>query len=148
MAFGSAIPTIVAAAGEYDDISEFLLPVPDPRIAVRYSPEDKSYLLGQMRLYLATSQRIVAAAAAGDRAEIAKLAAVPGIKHNMKDPSRPAGIRERTPKEWDATAGELRKQFDELATRATTQPVSASLEQLSGIMQICTGCHQTYRMVE
>jgi cytochrome c556 len=136
------------AAGEFDDISQYRLPAADPRTAVPYSPEDKSYILGQMRLFLATSQRIVAAAAGDDKAEIAKAAAVLGAKHNGNDPSRPAGIRDRQPKDWNLLVADLRKQFDDLAAQAPGQPVGASLQQLSTTMQICTGCHQIYRIVD
>ena len=142
------MPSKPRAGSEYDDISELRLPVPDPRLAVAYSREDRSYILGQMRLFLATTQRIMAAAGDGDGARIAELAAVLGANHNRNDPSRPAGIRERQPKPWDQTVVAMRNQFDALAAQAAAQPVSASLQQMSIIMQACTGCHQTYRITE
>jgi len=140
--------TSLAADSEHDDISEFRLPIPDPRSGVQYSLEERSYILGQMRLFLATSQRIVDAAAAGDRTKISHLATVVGAKHNEKDPSRPAGLRDRQPVIWTHTIGEVRKSFDNLAANATSQSIETSLKQLSLTMQLCVQCHQSFHIVE
>ncbi len=131
-----------------DERSVMRLPADDPRIAVSMTGEDRAYVLGQMRLFLANIQRITAALASNDLALASKVAAIAGAKNNENDPSRPATLRARQPAAWNQYIGQVRKGFDELSSTATTASVPESLSKLSAVTQNCVACHQTFRIID
>ena len=131
-----------------DERSAMRLPANDPRIAVSINGEDRAYVLGQMRLFLANIQRITSALAGNDLALAAKVAAIAGAKNNENDPSRPATLRARQPAAWNQYIGQVRKGFDDLSNTASTAPVSDSLNKLSALTQNCVACHQTFRIID
>ena len=130
-----------------DERSAMRLSADDPRQAVSLTGEDLAYVLGQMRLFLANTQRITSALATNDLALAAKVAAIAGAKNNEVDPSRPATLRARQPAAWNQYIGQVRKGFDDVASSAATAPVSVSLSKLASVTQNCVACHQTFRIV-
>ena len=137
-----------ATGGEPDERSVMRLPAEDPRVAVSISGEDRAYVLGQMRLFLANIQRTTLALSKNDLELAGKVAAIAGAKNNEVDPSRPATLRARQPAAWNQYIGQVRKDFDDLASTAATAPVTVSLEKLSAVTQNCVVCHQTFRIVD
>ena len=131
-----------------DERSSMRLPANDPRIAVSITGEERAYVLGQMRLFLANIQRTTAALASNDLALASKVAAIAGAKNNESDPSRPPTLRAHQPAAWNQYIGQVRKGFDELSSTATTAPVSESLNKLSAVTQNCVACHQTFRIID
>jgi len=131
-----------------DERSAMRLPANDPRTAVSISGEDRAYVLGQMRLFLANIQRTTSALASGDLAAASKIAAIAGARNNENDPSRPPTLRARQPAAWNQYIGQVRKGFDDLASTAATAPVSESLNKLAAVTQNCVACHQTFRIVD
>jgi len=131
-----------------DERSVMRLPANDPRIAVSISGEDRAYVLGQMRLFLANIQRVTAALASNDLVLASKVAAIAGSKNNENDPSRPPTLRARQPDAWNQYIGKVRKGFDELSSTATTAPIPESLSKLSAVTQNCVACHQTFRIID
>ena len=101
-----------------------------------------------MRLFLANIQRVTAALGDNDLVLASKIAAISGAKNNETDPSRPATLRERQPAVWNQFIGQVRKDFDGLASTAATAPVPESLKKLAALTQNCVACHQTFRIVD
>ena len=131
-----------------DERSSMRLPAIDPRTAVSITGEDRAYVLGQMRLFLANIQRITAALASNDPVLASKVAAIAGAKNNENDPARPATLRARQPATWNQYIGQVRKGFDDLSSTAATAPVSDTLYKLSALTQNCVACHQTFRIID
>lgn len=147
--FASNIRTVSADEPSVpDDRSAMRLPADDPRIAVSITGEDRAYVLGQMRLFLANIQRITAALASNDLALASRVAAIAGAKNNESDPSRPTTLRARQPSAWNQYIAQVRKGFDDLSSTAATAPVSDSLSKLSALTQTCVTCHQTFRIID
>lgn len=137
-----------AEVSAQDERSAMRLPANDPRIAVSITGEDRAYVLGQMRLFLANIQRVTAALANDDRALASKVAAIAGARNNETDPSRPATLRARQPDTWNQYIGSVRKGFDDLSTTAATASVSESLNKLAAVEQNCVACHQIFRITD
>lgn len=131
-----------------DERSVMRLPANDPRVAVSLAGEDRAYVLGQMRLFLANIQRVTAALGSNDLALASKVAAIAGAKNNETDPSRPPALRAQQPSAWNQYIGQVRKGFDDLASTAATAPVSDSLNKLAVVTQNCVSCHQTFRIID
>jgi len=84
-----------------DDIHAFRLPADDPRTAVRLVGEDRAYVLGQMRLFVVTFERMAGALARDEPALAAQAAALAGARRHMDDPRRPASLAQRFPAAWN-----------------------------------------------
>ncbi len=149
LCFVVGISNVFAAdASGGDERSAMRLPANDPRVAVSIAGEDRAYVLGQMRLFLANIQRVTAALGNNDLALASKVAAIAGAKNNEIDPSRPAALRAQQPDAWNQYIGKVRKGFDDLASTAATAPVSNSLSKLAGVTENCVACHQTFRIID
>ena len=145
----STASALAAADGAVpDERSAMRLPAVDPRTAVPLAGEDRAYVLGQMRLFLAGIQRISAALGENDLALAAKVAAITGARNNDTDPSRPADLRARQPAAWNQYIGLVRRGFDDIANTAATAPVQDSLKKLGALTQNCVACHQTFQIVD
>ena len=145
---GSVSNVCAEDASGPDERSVMRLPANDPRIAVSLAGEDRAYVLGQMRLFLANIQRITAALAGNDRILASKVAAIAGARDNESNPSRPPTLRTRQPEAWIQYIGQVRKGFDDLASTAATAPVPDSLNKLAALTQNCVACHQTFRIID
>ena len=143
---GSIATVCAEQAPGQDERGAMRLPANDPRIAVSITGEDRAYVLGQMRLFLANIQRVTAALACGDRALAAKVAAIAGARNNESDPARPATLRARQPDAWNQYIGKVRKGFDDLSATVATASVSDSLGKLAAVQQNCVACHQMFRI--
>jgi len=143
------VSTVCAAEPQgSDERSAMRLPANDPRIAVSITGEDRAYVLGQMRLFLANIQRVTAALASDDRILASKVAAIAGARNNENDPSRPATLRARQPDVWNQYIGKVRKGFDDLSETAATASVAESLNKLAAVEQNCVACHQIFRITD
>jgi len=124
-------------------------PFADERIALALTPPEKAYVLGQMRLFVASIQTIADGLAHGDAAQAAEAAAARGAARNAHDPDFPASLNEKLPADWKQFGGSLRKGFDGLAqSLAQGEPQSQSLARLADLMRNCVSCHASYRVVE
>lgn len=153
LATGAILPCSARAAMEHiesfpDDISEMRLPAEDPRIAVFLVGQDRAYVLGQMRLFLSNLQRINAALADGNLSLVTQVAALSGKKRNEKDPSRPAGLRDRQPPAYTQYVAAVRASFDDIAQTAAAATVQETLGRVARMMRTCVACHQTFRLTD
>jgi hypothetical protein len=121
----------------------------DSRQPLAVTAAEKAYILGQMRLFLASIQMIVKAAAKGDTKAVADAAAARGRRQNAGDPHFPKSLGAKLPPLWKQMGSGVRGGFDSLADSARS---GATREQgltiLSETMRNCVACHQTYRLVD
>lgn len=122
----------------------------DARAAVRLTTIEKTYVLGQMRLFVESIERIVTALARGDRAAAAEAAAARGAQRFQATNDMPASLSAKLPEQWRAFGRPMRQGFDDLAQSivAEGEDKSRALAGLSGIMRNCVGCHASYRIVD
>ena len=127
---------------------EFRLSADDPRTPMHVAGDARAWMLGQMRLFLASVGNINGAIASGDRAKVARAARMVGLKIEESEPFRPANWRSLTPPGFGEMARTLRGGFDMIADQAET----ASPEKLNTLLaeqvQICVACHQMFRVAD
>jgi hypothetical protein len=121
----------------------------ETRVAISLTAPEKAYVLGQMRLFVASVQEIVAALAAGDRASAAKAAAARGAKRQAMEQDMPPTLPAKLPETWKTLGRPMRQEFDALAQGlAAGEDTSRSLARLGEVMRNCVGCHAAYRLVD
>jgi len=127
---------------------ELRLPADDPRTPIHVIGEDRAWMLGQMRLFLAALGQINGAIASGDRAEVARTARRVGMKIEESEPYRPSNWRSLTPPGWGEMARTVRLGFDRMADQAATASPENLNAELAEQVQICVACHQTFRVAD
>ncbi len=113
--------------------------------AVRTAAE-RDFILGQMRLFLQSTQIITAALARNDLQTVADEAAARGRKGTPVSDIPPSLKAKETPA-WTAMMGGARAGFDDIAKAAHegTPPIKL-VGMLGETMRNCVACHQTYRL--
>ena len=120
----------------------------DTREAAQRTPEEKEFVLDQMRLFLTSLQAINADLADGRMTEAAAEAAARGRKASAQL-AKPASISAKESDTWKTLMGNVRVGFDNIASSAAAgQPVPRVLGEVGATMQNCVACHRTYRIVE
>jgi cytochrome c556 len=121
----------------------------DGREAAPRTLVERTYILAQMRLFLASLQEINEGLANGQTSMVAEAAAARGMRRNANDPDHPASMSDKETQLWKQMGGATRRGFDQLAAAAEQ---GESKEKLLGIlgetMKNCVACHQTYRLAE
>lgn len=119
----------------------------DARMPAVRTEAERAFILGQMRLFLQSTQAITAALARDDRETVATEATARGRTGTPLSEIPPAMKAKETP-EWTAIMGRTRAGFDDLAKAARDGADShALLGKLGETMSNCVACHQTYRLV-
>jgi hypothetical protein len=119
----------------------------DSREAIVVTAAERNYILGQMRLFVASIQTVAAGLGVDDRAEASEAAAARGAKRNANDPAFPPTLDAKLPPQWKQLGGGMRRGFDALAQGISAgDATQKSLEQLSIVMTNCVACHATYRV--
>lgn len=120
-------------------------PSDDGRVAVLLSKDERNALLLEMRLWLESSQRILAAAQENDFDAAAKSAKASGM---AAEAETPASLFRKLPLEMKTLGFDTRRKFDGIADAATRKDRDQVMSQLSVAMGNCVACHAIYRFVE
>lgn len=103
-------------------------------------------VLLEMRVWLQSSQGILAAASAKDFAAVIKSAKASGMG---AEAATPASLFRKLPFEMKALDFDTRRKFDDIAADAEKfRDSNRIVAKLSVAMNNCIGCHGTYRFVE
>ncbi len=114
--------------------------------AVRTDAE-RDFILGQMRLFLGSTQAIATALATDDVKTVAAEATARGRKGTPLS-EIPPGMKAKETPAWTAMMGGARAGFDEMAGAAQAgAPPTKLIGMLGETMRNCVACHQTYRLV-
>jgi hypothetical protein len=107
---------------------------------------ERAFILGQMRLFLQSTQAIIAALATDDPKTVAGEATARGRKGTPLSAIPPSMKAKETPA-WTTMMGGVRGGFDDLADAARAgAPPSKLLGMLGETMDSCVACHETYRL--
>jgi len=121
-------------------------PSDDGRTAVLLSKDERNALLLEMRVWLESSQGILAAASRKDFAEVIRSAKASGMGAEAETPG---SLFRKLPVEMKTLGFDTRKKFDDIAADAEKFKDSDHIvEKLSVAMGNCIACHATYRFVE
>jgi len=122
-------------------------PGEDPREPAAFNSIERTYILGQMRLFIESLQLIAAGLASDNMGDVEEAAAARGGRRNANDPNFPKSINAHASPLWKQMGGGVRKGFDELANAAQNgAPKEKQLAILADTMKNCVACHQTYRL--
>jgi len=113
--------------------------------AVRTEAE-RAFILGQMRLFLQSTQAIASALAKDDLKTVADEAAARGRTGTPRS-EIPATLKAKETPAWTTMMAGARAGFDDIARAAHdgTPPV-ALIGMLGDTMRNCVACHQSYRL--
>ena len=113
--------------------------------AVRTEAE-REFILGQMRLFLQSTQAITVALGKNDLKTVEDEAAARGRKGTPAS-AIPPGMKAKETPAWTAMMGGARTGFDGLAKAAHEgAPPSELIGMLGDTMRNCVACHQSYRL--
>jgi hypothetical protein len=118
----------------------------DTREPTARTEAERVFILGQMRLFLQSTQAITAALATDDLKTVASEAAARGRKGTPLS-AIPPGMKAKETQAWAAMMGGARAGFDDLADAARTgAPPIKLLGMLGETMRNCLACHESYRL--
>ena len=121
-------------------------PSDDGRRAVMLSKDERNALLLEMRVWLQSTQAILAAASEKDFDAVIKSAKASGMSAEAETPG---SLFRKLPAEMKALGFDTRKKFDDIAADAEKfKDINQIYTKLSVAMNNCIGCHATYRFVE
>lgn len=141
-----AVLAVAVAAFAYKFTVGEVRPSEDGRVAVVLTKDERNALLLEMRAWLESSQRILAAAARNDFGEVAKAAKASGM---AAEASTPASLFRKIPLEMKTLGFATRRKFDDIASEAErTKDGNRVVASLAEALGNCTACHATYRFVE
>lgn len=116
----------------------------DGRQAITLDPSERDLLLTEMRMFLASVQRITQAATKEDMGEIVKAAREVGAAAQKAVPGTLMG---KLPIAFKKLGFDTHSKFDALALDAEQMgDPQHALEQLSTLMNNCIGCHSAYQV--
>lgn len=119
-------------------------PSTDGRQAILLEESERDLVLDEMRMFLASVQKITKALSENDMKIVAEAAREVGLAAQQEVPGSLMG---KLPLAFKKLGFDTHKKFDELALDAKDlgDPQYA-LEQLSTLMNNCVACHSTYRI--
>ncbi len=139
------LAVIVAALGYKFTVGN-VQPSDDGRQAVMLSKDERNALLLEMRLWLKSSQGILAAASVKDFDEVIKSAQASGMQ---AEADTPGSLFRKLPVEMKALGFDTRGKFDDIAAEAAkSKDSNLVVTKLSVAMNNCIACHEMYRFVE
>jgi len=117
----------------------------DSRLAIDLSEEHKAQLLSNMRGAFAATQSIVNALAQDDMQAVADYARPLGFKARKQKGSD--ALHDELPRSFKMLGKAMHQSFDEIADDAENlKDPKHTLQQLSGVLNSCQGCHATFRI--
>jgi len=141
----AVLSVIVAALGFKFTVGN-VQPSDDGRQAVMLSKDERNALLLEMRVWLQSSQGILAAASVKDFDAVIKSAKASGME---AEADTPGSLFRKLPVEMKKLGFDTRGKFDEIAVEAAKSKDSNLLvTKLSIAMNNCIACHEMYRFVE
>lgn len=141
-----AVLSVVVAALGYKFTVGNVQPSDDGRQAVMLSKDERNALLLEMRVWLQSSQGILAAASAKDFDAVIKSAQASGMG---AEADTPGSLFRKLPVEMKALGFDTRGKFDDIAAEAAKSKDSNQVvTKLSVAMNNCIACHEMYRFVE
>lgn len=118
----------------------------DTREAAVRTEAERAFILGQMRLFLQSTQAITSALAKNDLKTVMDEAAARGRKGTPLSEIPPAMKAKETPA-WTAMMAGARTGFDDMAKAAHDgAPPIELIGMLGDTMRNCVACHQSYRL--
>ncbi len=141
-----AFLAVVVAALGYKFTVGNVQPSDDGRQAVMLSKDERNALLLEMRVWLQSSQGILAAASEKDFEAVIKSAKASGME---AEADTPGSLFRKLPVEMKALGFDTRSKFDDIAAEAAmSKDSSRVVKKLSMAMNNCIACHEMYRFVE
>lgn len=141
-----AVLTIIVTVLGYKFTVGNVKPSDDGRQAVMLSKDERNALLLEMRLWLQSSQGILAAASEKDFDTVIKFAKASGMQ---AEADTPGSLFRKIPVEMKALGFDTRGKFDDIAAEAAKSKDSSQvIAKLSIAMNNCIACHEMYRFVE
>ncbi|MDP2432366.1 MAG: hypothetical protein Q8O33_10055 [Pseudomonadota bacterium] len=116
----------------------------EQRAPIHLTMEEKAHIHQEMRLFLSSTQKIVAAAAANDTKGVAAAARAAGMAaaHEV-----PAKLRGKLPMQFKKLGHATHVAFDDLARDADSLgDANHALRQLGQVMENCVSCHAVFRI--
>lgn len=115
----------------------------DPRIDLRFTPQERAEFLAEMRQMLASIQGILQGIGTGDRDRIAESARLSG---NQMARATPDSVRAKLPQSFRDIGGPTHLLFEELAIRAETDEMDGLARFTAELMNQCVACHAAFRV--
>ncbi|BBE51758.1 hypothetical protein OYT1_ch2241 [Ferriphaselus amnicola] len=141
-----AVLTVIVAALGYKFTVGNVKPSDDGRQAVVLSKDERNALLLEMRVWLQSSQGILAAASEKDFDAVIKSAKASGMQ---AEADTPGSLFRKLPVEMKALGFDTRGKFDDIAAEAAKSKDSNQvITKLSVAMNNCIACHEMYRFTE
>lgn len=141
-----AVLTVIVVALGYKFTVGNVKPSDDGRQAVVLSKDERNALLLEMRVWLQSSQGILAAASEKDFDAVIKSAKASGMQ---AEADTPGSLFRKLPVEMKALGFDTRGKFDDIAAEAAKSKDSNQvITKLSVAMNNCIACHEMYRFVE
>lgn len=141
-----AVLAVIVAAFGYKFTVGNVQPSDDGRQAVMLSKDERNALLLEMRVWLQSSQGILAAASVKDFDAVIKSAKASGMG---AEADTPGSLFRKIPVEMKALGFDTRSKFDDIAVEAAKSKDSNQVViKLSTAMNNCIACHEMYRFVE
>ena len=113
------------------------------RIDLRFTPQERTEFLTEMRQMLASIQGIIGGIGAADRNRIAEFARLSG---NRMARATPDSVREKLPQSFRDIGGPTHMLFEELAVRAETDEMDGLARFTAELMNQCVACHAAFRV--
>ncbi len=116
----------------------------EQRTPIPVTAEEKAHIHLEMRAFLASTQKIVSAAAGNDMKAVAEAAREAGMAaaHEV-----PAKLREKLPLPFKKMGHATHQGFDDLARDAESLgDANHALKQLGQVMDNCASCHAVFRL--
>ena len=119
-------------------------PATDNRAVLKLTPDERSMILEEMRLFLDGVQKMTYSLSKQDMQAAADAARNMGQKmvHEV-----PPALRAKLPQKFRQLGATVHGSFDQIALDAETlKDVSYTLNQLSATLKNCASCHATYQI--
>lgn len=141
-----AVLAVIVAAFGYEFTVGNVQPSDDGRQAVMLTKDERNALLLEMRVWLQSSQGILAAVSEKDFNAVIQSAKASGMS---AEADTPGSLFRKLPVEMKALGFDTRKKFDDIAADAEkSKDGNQIVSKLSVAMNNCIACHATYRFVE
>jgi len=121
-----------------------VVPATDGRQAIVLEPAERDLVLGEMRMFLESVQKITQAATAEDMVAAAKAAREVGLAAQQ---AVPGSLMGKLPLAFKKLGFDTHSKFDALALDAEQLgDPKHTLQQLTTLMNNCIACHATYQI--
>ena len=113
------------------------------RSTVPLAPEEREFVLAEMRDFLGMLEKLAAGLAAGDFDAVA--AAARPMGSGGEKGRMPPTIAQKLPPQFRAMARGTHDQLDVLAADAARRDARHTLEQTARLLATCNACHAAYQ---